>query len=420
MAIRETELAGRRVLITGINYWPEKTGIAPYTTGMAEYLVQRGWDVSVICGMPHYPDWKIEEGYEGKLRHEEEVNGVRLIRRRGYIPNRPSAVRRGLYEVTFLGNGAVTAAFKKADAVIGVSPSVSGGVMAAFAARRHRVPYGLIFQDLAGQAAAQSGTSGGAKVAGATAAFEGWAARGASAIGVIAEGFKPHLKAMGVQEDRIHRIRNWTHIGQPTRSPQEVRRAFGLPEDAYICLHAGNMGLKQGLENVVDAARLSLSLPNPPVFVLMGGGNQRDHLEAYSAGLPNVIFLPAQPEETFPDVLAAADVLLVNQRPSVVDFCLPGKLTSYLAVGRPVIAAVANESETGRELRNADAGVVVDAGDPAQLLDAICDLRVDANRAQELSANGQTFAFGHLSADAALQNIEELVVRVARESQQPH
>lgn len=420
MAVRESAHYGRRILITGINYWPEKTGIAPYTTGMAEYLAERDWDVSVICGMPHYPDWKVEDGYGGKLRSQEEVNGVKLIRRRGYIPSRPSAVRRGLYEVTFFGNGAASAAFNKADAVIGVSPSVSGGVMAAFTARRHRIPYGLIFQDLAGQAAAQSGTSGGAKVAGATAAIEGWAARGASAIGVIAEGFRPHLLEMGVQDDRIHRIRNWTHIGQPTRSREEVRREFGLPEDAWICLHAGNMGLKQGLENVVDAAKLALERPNPPLFVLMGGGNQRDHLEAYSAGLPNVKFLPAQPEETFPDVLAAADVLLVNQRPTVVDFCLPGKLTSYLAVGRPVVAAVADESETGRELREADAGVVVGAGNPGHLLDAICQLRADQARALELSKNGQAFAFGHLSARAALENIEELVARVTSESRRPN
>lgn len=401
------------LLIVGINYWPEQTGISPYTTGLAEHLVKRGWQVSVVTGMPHYPQWRISAPYRRRYTMHESVNGVQVSRKWHYVPSKPSAVRRGFYELTFLAHGLTAVRHPKPTAILGISPSVSGGVLAKVLSRRYRVPYGLVIQDLAGQAASQSGIKGGSRVARATSALEGWSARSATGIGVITEGFRPHLEAMGVEPSRIRRIRNWTHTGRAHKAQAEARAELGLPTGAWICLHAGNMGLKQGLENVVNAARQALQYEHPPVFVLMGDGNQREHLEAYAAGLDNVRFLPAQSEEAFPDALAAADVLLVNQLPTVVDMCLPGKLTSYLAVARPVVAAVADGSETARELLHAGAGIVVPAGAPDQLLTALLALRDDPVRANELGRCGQVFAFEHLTADAALGDLERLVCEIA-------
>ena len=88
-------------------------------------------------------------------------------------------------------------------------------------------------------------------------AAEGWAARGASAVGVIAEGFRPYLESMGVDPARIRRLRNWTHTGEATIERATMRAELGWPDDAMVCLHAGNMGYKQGLENVIEAARLA-------------------------------------------------------------------------------------------------------------------------------------------------------------------
>ncbi|MFN8556286.1 MAG: glycosyltransferase [Dehalococcoidia bacterium] len=173
------------------------------------------------------------------------------------------------------------------------------------------------------------------------------------------------------------------------------------------------MGFKQGLENVVAAARLAAGQPNPPLFVLMGDGNQRADLQALAADLPNVRFLPPQPDGDFPDVLAAADVLLVNQRPSVVDMSLPGKLTSYFVAGRPVVAAVAPHSETAAEITAAGAGLVVDAGDPDALLAAIRVLEANPGRASALGAFGPPYAEAHLSADGALATLERFVATIA-------
>jgi len=127
-----------------------------------------------------------------------------------------------------------------------------------------------------------------------------------------------------------------------------------------------------------------------------------------------VRFLPPQSEEEFPNVLAAADVLLVNQRPSVTDMALPGKLTSYFASGRPVVAAVAPGSETESEVNGAGAGLVVEAGAPQLLLGAIQALAANRPWGDELGQRGRAYADGHLTAPAALANLERFVLDIAR------
>ncbi|MGH2600711.1 MAG: glycosyltransferase, partial [Dehalococcoidia bacterium] len=207
-----------RVLIAGINYAPEETGNAPYTTGLAEHLAAIGCQVTVLTGMPYYPTWRIHDDYRGRLRGREAINGVDVRRVRQYVPPRQSAVRRAAFESSFLIQGLTVRGVPRPDIVLGILPSLSDGILAALAARRYRVPFGLLVQDLVGHAAAQSGIAGGARVAGVTSAVEGWVARQAEGIAVVAEGFRSPLERLGVERDRVVRVRNWSHITPATMS----------------------------------------------------------------------------------------------------------------------------------------------------------------------------------------------------------
>ena len=400
-----------RILIVGINYAPEETGIAPYTAGLAEHLAERGHSVVALTGLPSFPQWRVHDGYRRLLWKRESVNGVDVRRRWHYVPGRQSAIHRGLYEGTFLLTGLSMIALPRPDAVMGVVPSLSGGVLARLASRRFRVPYGLIFQDLVGQAAKQSGVGGGGRVATAVRAAEGWAARRAAAVGIIAEGFRPYLESLGVDAKRIYRVRNWTHVEAPSMDRGLVRKQLGLPKDAVVCIHAGNMGYKQGLENVIECARLAAERDGRLLFVLIGDGNRRSHLEALAGQykLPNLRFLPLQSKALFPNALAAADLLLVNQRGTVGDMSLPGKLTAYFVSGQPVIAAVARDSETAREVAVSGAGVVVEPDDPEALLGAIDDLLGDPAKCDRLGAAGKRWAQEKLTAAAALTDYEAFI-----------
>jgi glycosyltransferase involved in cell wall biosynthesis len=269
----------------------------------------------------------------------------------------------------------------------------------------------LILQDLIGPATSQSGV-GTSRASGPIIAAEARIACGASALGVIAEGFRPYLESLGVARERIHRVRNWLHVEEPRLERAALRRRLDLPAGAVICLHAGNMGFKQGLANVIECARLAADAEPGLLFVLMGDGNQRQELVrlARTYRLCNLRFLPIQPAELFTSVLAAADILLVNQRASVTNMSLPGKLTSYFASGRPVVAAVSPNSETARELHETGTGVLVPPDEPSLLLEAVRKLAADLEYQERLGAAGRHYARTTLSADHALAGLEALVL----------
>ncbi|AKH82084.1 glycosyl transferase [Streptomyces sp. CNQ-509] len=396
-----------RVLLVSTNYAPEQAGIGPYATQIAEHWVGTGHaEVHVLAGMPHYPNWRVAEDYRGVWRKEEERAGVRLHRRRHSVPARQTAVRRALYEASILAHGiAAPPRMPAPDAVVAQLPSLAGGALGARLARRHGVPYIPVVQDLMGAAAAQSGIRGGGRAAAAARAVESRVLRRAALVGVIHETFVPRVAAMGVDEKRIRVVPNWSHVTGPTRPRAEMRARLGWREGQTVLLHSGNMGLKQGLDVLVEAARTAPSLR----VVLMGDGNQRAHLAALGAGLPNLDFLPPADSADFTDVLAAADVLAVTQRSSVLDMSVPSKLTSYFAAGRPVVASVADGGGTAEEMRRAGAGVVVPPEDPAALLEAVRSLAAEPEAADALGAKGPVYVREHLSSEAGLGRITALL-----------
>ena len=402
------------IFIASLHYAPEETGIAPYSTGVAEHLAAQGYSVTVLAGLPHYPERCVADEYRGDGRRAQRTevrNGVVVRRSRHHVPRTQSALRRGLYEATSLSMAAEGWRLPKPDAVIGVVPSLSGGITARALAARFGVPYGLLFQDLASQACAESGIAGGRRVAGVVRAAERWAAGRAAAVGIIAEGFRPYVESLGVDATRIRRVRNWTHTSPAATGRETMRARLGWDEAQTVCLHAGNMG---ALQNVIDAAVLASAANQPVLFVLMGDGNQRQALEAVAARyrLRNLRFLPLQAAVDYGSVLAAADILLVNQRASVDDLSLPSKLTSYFAAGRPVVAAAAAHSETAREVSWSSGGIVVAPEDPKALLAGILRVANDGALAAYLGRSGAAWAASVLSPQQALRSYEQLVAAV--------
>lgn len=395
------------ILIIGINYRPETTGIAPYTSDMAEHLAASGHRVTVITGFAHYPAWHLEPG-EHRTRAVESPGGVRVLRRRHYVPRSQSAIRRAAYEASFLLHGALSRP-ERPDVVFGVIPSLSGGLLARYFAARAHAPYGLIFQDLMAPAARQSGIGGGSRVAGMTSRLERWATARARTVAIASDNFRQYLTEIGVDESRIFDLPNWSHLGVPTADRAATRDRLGWSADQTVVLHAGNMGLKQGLDQVVEAARRADALRAPVLFVLMGDGSQRAALEAQATGIERLRFLPFQPEADVPNILDAADLFLVSERATVIDMSLPSKLTSYFAAGRPIIAAVPAQGSTVREVLHAGAGVVVPIGDAAALNSAVAQLHEDLDEAARMGAAGRAYARSALDLASARARIDRLL-----------
>ncbi|MEU9124873.1 glycosyltransferase [Streptomyces sp. NPDC048506] len=395
------------------NYAPEHTGIGPYSTQIAEHLAASGADTHVLAGMPHYPAWRVAEEYRGRWRVRERRGGVTVHRRRHTVPARQTAGRRALFEASVLAHGALAPPRVRPDVVLTQMPTLAGGVLGARLARQAAAPHVVVVQDLMGAAAAQSGIRGGGRAAALAAAVEARILRAATVVGVVHESFVERVTAMGVPRSRVHVVPNWTHVQGPSGDRERTRARLGWADDETVLLHAGNMGLKQGLEVLVEAARLADREGAAVRVVLMGDGNQRAHLRRLGADVASLSFLPPADADAFPDVLAAADVLAVTQKASVLDMSLPSKLTSYFMTGRPVIASVAAEGGTAQEVVRSGAGTVITPEDPKALLAEVRALTDDPERAARQGACGPRYVEQRLSSQAGLERITALL-RLAR------
>jgi colanic acid biosynthesis glycosyl transferase WcaI len=266
-----------------------------------------------------------------------------------------------------------------------------------------------IFQDLMGLAAEQSGVAGGKRVASFVRGAERALARRAGRVGVIAEGFRRYFEVGGVGPEKIQRLRNWTRRLEPAETASDTRRGLGWSPGEFVVLHGGNMGQKQGLDNLLNTAAL---LRGECVRVVIAGdGNDRTRLErrARELTLTNLDFIAHQTPARWEEAMQAADVLLVNQRAPVTDMSPPSKLTSYFAAGRPVVAAASVESETALEIQTAAAGLIVPPSDPAAFRTAILSLKGDRGRAARFGTNGKRYAETVLAAGTILAEYESFL-----------
>jgi colanic acid biosynthesis glycosyl transferase WcaI len=390
---------GLRILVLGMNYDPEPTGIAPYTAGIARFLAEAGHDAHVVSAYPHYPSWRVADGYTG-LRTRERIDGVPVTRVRHPIPGNPTGTARILSEAAFAAHAALVR-FPAPDVIIAVSPALLT-VAAALIRRlgRNRPALGVVVQDLYGRAVGEAGVLGGRGERVVSAVERALLTR-ADEVVAIHDTFERSLVDIGVARDRISVIRNWTHSGPPQGDPEALRTSLGWERGEIVALHAGNMGAKQGLENVVHAAQAADLSDARVRFVLLGDGSQRPELERLGAGVRRLQFVDPLPSTEFSTALAAADVLVLNERPGVAEMCVPSKLTSYFAAGRPVVAATGADGAAAIELRAARAGRRVEPGDPGALLSGVVEVGRNRVAARTTGDHGQRYAREVLSADAA-------------------
>lgn len=113
-----------RITIVGLNYTPEPIGIGPFSAGLAEALARRGHDVTVLAGVPYYPNWCLHDGYINR-KNENMENGVRVMRLPHYIPRHPTAVRRLLHHLSYTMRAMrALKTMPHCDLIIAIAPSL--------------------------------------------------------------------------------------------------------------------------------------------------------------------------------------------------------------------------------------------------------------------------------------------------------
>ncbi len=399
-----------KLLVIGMNYAPEQTGIAPFTTELCEDLARHGHSVTVATTFPHYPEWKIHSSYAGKRAMTEIRNGVTVKRTWVLLPKRASTLRRVMYD-SLLGLGTLVSGLScgSYDLILGVTPPIQVGVTARLLARRYGVPYVLWVQDLALEAAVSVGMMHASPMLRAAKRVEQWTYEGAARVFVIAQSFKSNLARKGVAESKLRYLPDWVDadsIGS-ARNGNGFRRAAGLADDSFIVMHSGNMGAKQQLENVLGAAQ-ELKPQKEIAFVLVGEGSEKGELMAHARRdeLQNVFFLPLVPREELPYLMSTADLLVLNQHPDIVEGVIPSKLLTYMASARPVVVAAHPDSEAARQVRAAGCGIWVEPNQPKALALAVMRLARDPETRRRLGQDGRRFVEKNFARQELLRAFE--------------
>lgn len=401
-----------KLLIVGLNYAPEPVGIGPYTAGLAEDLAARGHEVAVVAGKPYYPRWRpFDDQPRGRYRTVE--NGVSITRVPHYIPRDPTGVRRVFHHLSFARSAwgpALAGARQKPDLVFTIAPSLLAVPVAARAARRAGAPLWVHVQDFEAEAAVATGLiDRGSLLARMALGLENRVLRLADRISTISPQMCARLQDKGVAQSRIYELRNWsntTFFGNAAPDGGAYRQDWGIGA-RKVALYSGNISNKQGIEILIEAARL-LRDRSDLVFVICGEGANRARLAAMSADLPNVQLHDLQPAERMGDLLSLAAVHLLPQIPGAADLVLPSKLTNMLQSARPVVATAS--PGTGLHAEVDGCGVLTEPGDAPALAAAIAGLIDNPARCAQLGAAALRRAGERWSRDAILSRFERAAI----------
>lgn len=404
------------ILIVGLNYSPEPVGIGPYTAGMARWLVEAGHSVTVVCGKPYYPAWKVDPAYAGGGVKRSVEDGVRVVRLPIYVPHNPNGRRRLLHHASFAARAlpVVLAEGRKQrpDVVIGIAPSLVSLIAARAAARAYKARLWIHVQDFEVEAAFATGLlSPSGRLAKPALTFEAWSLD-ADRISTISPQMCAKLIERGIAPAKVVEFRNWASIDlvRPLDRPSVLRQEWGI-DRPYVALYSGNIANKQGIEIVIDAARL-LKDRQDLQFVICGEGANRSLLEAQAADLSNVRFFDLQPMTKLSELLGLATVHLLPQIAVAADLVLPSKLTNMLASGRPIIAT----ADVGTGLANEveGCGVVTRPGDAEAFAASVCRLMEDERLRLRLGNYARKRAEERWSRDFILAYFEETLRRLCR------
>jgi colanic acid biosynthesis glycosyl transferase WcaI len=367
-----------RILVLGINYPPEKIGIAVYTGDLAQAFVRAGHQLRVVTAKPYYPDWHVPDRYKGSWWKREQEHGVRLLRCPLYVPRKPSGIRRLLHHVSFMLSSFTPMAWQgltwRPDVVLCIAPSLAAAPVGWMAARLGGSVAWLHVQDFEVEAAVVTGLlPEDSRIVRLAQAIEQRIMRAFDHVSSISIEMCRKLVQLGVSQSRVHEIRNWANLAEILPQPDgtsSFRQTWGI-NTPHVALYSGNIANKQGIEIVVAAAK-RLAHRDDLTFVICGDGPNKPVLEQEAAGTPNIVIANLQPKERLSDLLALATIHLLPQKGDAADLVLPSKLTNILASGRPVIATAAIDTGLAREVEGC--GLVTPPEDEVAFANAIVQL----------------------------------------------
>lgn len=382
------------VIVWGINYGPELTGIAPYNQALCEYLQSSGHTVRMVTSFPYYPAWAKLPGDRGRLFRTDLVRGVPVHRCWHYVPARVSTLKRILHEGTFVASSWLRLlTLPRPDAYVVVSPPLLLGLAAWILTWFKPAPYLFHVQDLQPDAAVGLGMLKPSRFTRLLYWLEAKAYRHAARVSGISQGMLDAFTRKGVPGARQTYFPNGVNLPAADSIPARgrFRRRAGFAENDFLAVYSGNLGMKQGLEILVECAKALVG--SSVRLVICGDGAARPQLEAAirDQRLGNVTLLPLQPEEGYREMLVDADVCLITQQAGSGAAFFPSKLLATLAYGRAVVGVADDDSELRRAIGQGQFGACVRPGEATRLAEVLRNLADEPGTRETMGKAGRRF-----------------------------
>jgi len=405
-----------RLLVLTQYFWPENFLINDVVAG----LVARGHEVVVHTGLPNYPGGRHFDGYGALGPFREEYRGARVRRVPLVLRGSGGAVRLVLNFLSFAASATLLAPFAargRFDAILVYEPSpMTIGVPARALRALKRAPLAFWVQDLWPESLSATGAVRNGAILALVEALIRWIYRGCDRVLVQSEAFIPSVEAHGVPRSRIRYL--------PNSADPFYRRISASVNDAeaselpsgFRVMYAGNIGAAQDFPTILAAAEL-LKGGQDIHWIVLGDGRMRPWVEeeVRTRGLGATFhLLGARAPERMPRYFAHADVLLATlRREPIFAYTIPSKIQSYIACGRPVIAAL--EGEGGRIIREAGAGWVVPPEDPKALADAVLAARALAKpELDAMGSRGELWFREHFEREKLLSRLESFLAEMKK------
>ena len=384
-----------RVIVWGINYAPEITGIAPHNVALCEFLQRERVDVEMISTFAYYPAWRKRPEDRLLLFRVDRINGVPVHRCWHFVPQRVSAWKRIVHEATFIVTSTLQALLlRRPDLYVIVSPPLLLGMAAWLVSTLKRASYVFHVQDLQPDAAVGLGMLRAGWFTRVLYWLEAFAYRHATRVSGISEEILNAFRAKGVPEAKLILFPNGAVLPDDSRIPArgQFRAKNGFAADEFFAIYAGNLGVKRGLNILLDAAE-QLRGSDKIRVVICGDGAERAALEKSMEDrrLTNVSMLPLHFGLDYQELLADADVSLITQQSGSGNAFFPSKLLVTLAHGSPVVTVADDKSALARAVAEGRFGVNLRPGQAEQLATTFRELAQDRERLRQWSHNGRIY-----------------------------
>lgn len=398
-----------KIIIHTMYFLPE-FGSAPILMNeLASYFASKGHTVEVVTTIPRQRSAK----YRGRYYISEPGSGFRIKRFWTSIGSGPIGrlIAWNIYTLWSICN---VLTMHRGDVVFLRLPPLQLGITGIISKLLKGARVFLNVQDIHPDLAMESGILRNQTAIRMAKGLEKWIYDRSEEIIVISDGFKQNLMDKGVPEGKIRVIPNWvdTDILRPLPKDNHIAEKFSI-HNKFVVMYSGTISISSfhSLERILDVA-YSVKDENV-IFTIIGDGMKKQSLQekAGKLGLKNVRFIPFQPYEDLPHLLAAGDVLLVPLDKDKSHLSVPSKLYNFMAVGRPILGMAESDSEVTKIITDTNCGICVAPDDIDKIVETITSLKDSYSRRNTLGLNARRYAVEKFSKEHVLKIYEELFLQ---------